>query len=766
MADTLSPSLLLPDPERAQKNIESFIETNPEYAGRIRSVLPMVSTLFSYSQFLANHCIRKPEALFACLNSLHTSFETERLMEDLDGLFSRCGSIDEGMGVVRDFRKERLLIITLKDLLNQAEPQEVMRAMSNLADAVLACSLAFVEGFLSLRYGKPAGNSMVVMALGKLGARELNYSSDVDIIYVYRDEGETAGVPTPLGLFVNRISAFEYYCKLAEEHSKFLSRITGDSFAYRVDLRLRPQGTRGSLALSLRGYEDYYESWGQLWERAALLRTRPVAGDMELGMEFLELIRPFVYRKYLAFDAIEEIRRMKSQVEHIKPGTLSKDIKRGFGGIREIEFFIQIFQLIYAGKLPGLRERSTVKALHRLVQKGLIGFDDMRHLSENYIYLRTLEHRIQQLNDIQTHSLPSGDHELEILGRKMGYPGRPEFLADLARRRNKVREIYDSLLESGRKGEKEESGGLLSRNFWELDVPREQLLEEELSQKGVRDLSRAIHYLTRIRNTIYSFQTLRGRRLLEEILPVFVDEALKGPDPDTALRCLVDFSLVLAAKEAYLEAISQRTELVSAITYIFSQSDYLSRILMGNPECLESLVEGEAMTKSLSVLTAELGHAAERYGGLSAIRLLKRLEEIRLGILFLDRKITVAELMGSLSRVAEAVLSTLLRPTGLAVAGLGKLGGREITFNSDLDIIFFTHHDPEGVDVKAAEGIIKTLMSYTREGMAYTVDTRLRPDGNKGPLVASLAGLRDYYFQAAQPWELQALLKARPITGR
>ncbi|NTU43475.1 MAG: hypothetical protein HGA78_10605, partial [Nitrospirales bacterium] len=561
MENILSSSLLLPDPERAQKNIESFIAANPEHAERLTAVLPIVSTLFSYSQFLANHCIRKPDSLFECLNRLHTHFDAERLREDLEGLLSSCRSLDDGMKVVRDFRKERLLTITLKDLLRQAEPQEVMREMSNLADAVLSAALPFVEGFLVNRYGRPEGNSMVVMALGKLGARELNYSSDVDIIYVYRDEGETSGAPTIQGTSMNRISAFEYYCKLAEEHSRFLSRITGDGFAYRVDLRLRPQGTRGSLALSLRGHEDYYESWGQLWERAAFLRVRPVAGDMELGNDFLALIRPFVYRKYLGFDAIEEIRRMKSQVEQIKPGTQSRDIKRGYGGIREIEFFIQIFQLIYGGRLPGLRERGTLKALHRLLQKGLVGFDDVRHLSDNYIYLRTLEHRIQQLNDIQTHSLPSGDLELEILGRKMGFSSRGEFLADLELRRKKVRGIYDSLLESRGTSEQEDTAGLLSAEFWDMDSPREHLLEESLSLWNLRNVSRTIHLLAKIRNTMHSCGYINEKplRRLAKLLDA-ADIDLKAFTEDFysricggRLKPVLDALVVLRQENVWLE---------------------------------------------------------------------------------------------------------------------------------------------------------------------------------------------------------------------
>ncbi len=751
----------LPDPERAQKNIETFLSEHPDYTEKLNSSISEVSALFSYSQFLANYCIKNPDALFHALNNLYVTFDSEQIKTELKELLFSCISISDGMKTVRNFRKDKFLIITLKDILRQAELQEIMLDMSSLADAVLCESLDFVESFLRQRYGTPENNSIAIIALGKLGALELNYSSDVDIIFVYRKEGATSGISTIQGVTMNKISAFEYYTKLVEDYTRFLSANTEDGFVYRVDLRLRPQGQRGSLALSLKGYEEYYESWGQLWERAALLRARPAAGDMGLGQEFLQLIKPFVYRKYLDFEAIDEIRRMKSQVEQIKTGTLSRDIKRGYGGIREIEFFIQIFQLIYGGKELLLRERSTFKALHRLLQKGLIGYEDFGRLSENYIFLRTLEHRLQQLNDIQTHSLPSGDAELDILAQKMGFPDRSLFLSEQNRRRHTVRVIYDSLLES----RKEPSQGLLSSVFWDIETPIENLLTEEFSKTKIRDVQKAMRCLIKIRNNIYSFQTIKGRRLLEEILPRFVDEALRGANPDLALLQLVDFSGILAAKESYLEAI-QRHEIISALNFVFSQSEYLSKILMSSPEYIESLVEGEVTKKSLKTLKDELKPLINRHGEHTAIRLFRRFEEIRLGILFLNRKISVMELMRALSKVAEAILSSLhhsITPSLLSIIGFGKLGGREIIFNSDLDLVFITHGEPTEGDIKAAEGLLRACMSYTKDGIAYKIDTRLRPEGSKGPLVSSLKGLRDYYLKHAQVWELQALLKARPI---
>jgi [glutamine synthetase] adenylyltransferase / [glutamine synthetase]-adenylyl-L-tyrosine phosphorylase len=760
----------LPDPERARKNIASFIDAHPDFKPNLQQHYDEIAALFSHSQFLANYCIKNPAPLFKALGNLRHTPDSNDLRAELRWLFASCSSINEGMGIVRRFRKDKQIAITLKDILETETLQGIMLEMSNVADAVLAESLVFVASFLDQRYGKPEDNALSVMALGKLGAQELNYSSDVDLMFVYREDGETTGAESIPGMMINRVSAAEYYVKLVEEFTKFISRDTEDGFAYRVDLRLRPEGQRGSLALSIRGYEDYYEAWGQLWEKAALLRARHIAGDEALGAEFISAVTPFIYRKYLDHDTIDEIKRMKGQVEQLKSGTFSRDIKRGYGGIREIEFFIQIFQLMYGGKEPILRERSTIKALHRLVQKGMVGHEDMRHLSDNYIFLRNLEHRMQQLNDLQTHSLPAGEKELEILARKMGIAGSQIFLAELGKRRDKVRSIYDSLFQghdssAGTNGEADE--GILSSIFWDVETPIKQPIEDELSRRGVCHIDRAIHYLMQIRNSIYLFQTIRGRRLLSYILPRFVEKALDGDNPDAALLQLVGFSRLLATVESYLELIVQRPEVIDSFNFVFSHSEYLSKVLMGNPEYMASLIEAPVKRRSLKDSRTELDIMIERMGTPAAIRVFRRLEEIRLGILMLNGEIDVTDLMRGISTVAEAVLCSLVdrHSTALGIAAFGKLGGREIIFNSDLDIVFLTLNDPGVADIKDAENLLKMLMSYTKDGVAFKVDTRLRPDGNKGTLVSSIEGISEYYLKSAHPWELQALLKARPVSG-
>lgn len=758
-----------PDPERAFKNLSSFLAENPSRTDELRSNLGSISMLFSFSQFLANYCIANPDILFGILGNIDVAQDRDALYENLRTFLHgeneadpRPYSLDRCMAAVRGFKMRETLRITLRDILKKIDLVDVMLELSSLADVVLEHSLAVVRATLSETYGTPADDAFAVISLGKLGGGELNFSSDVDLIFVYGTEaGETSGVTTAQGITVNRISNHEYYCKIGEALTRFLSLNTEDGFAFRVDLRLRPEGQRGAIALALRGYEMYYESWGRAWERAMLLRARPVAGDAGLGSGFMDMIRPFVYRKYLDYSAIDEIRNLKTRID----STFRKDdIKRGYGGIREIEFLAQALQLIYGGREPLLRERSTMKVLHRLFQKALIGEKDYFILSDNYRYLRTLEHRLQQVNNLQTHTLPAAGAELEALGRKMGLRNAARFISDLDARRKRVRGIYDSLFT----GKKEETA--LGGTFFDEEMSDAEL-RDYLAGKGLKDVERAARNIQAIKDSTFTFQTLRGRRLLGEVLPQFVESALRTNSPETALNHLQSFAELLGTNESYLDMFKSDKGLVDMLTYVFSQSEYLSRMLLGRPSYLEMIGWGERPWKSLRALQEEIrnsiavGHAAN-----DAIRLVKQAEEIRLGLLFLQKKIDAAEVTRGLSKTAEAVLlfslGHLVEATGdLAVIGFGKLGGREITFGSDLDVIFVSSDEPELAVTKAAERFLRMLGSYTKEGVAYRVDTRLRPEGAKGPLVSSLESFRRYYESAAAFWEFQALLKARPVAG-
>ncbi|MDO9288881.1 MAG: bifunctional [glutamate--ammonia ligase]-adenylyl-L-tyrosine phosphorylase/[glutamate--ammonia-ligase] adenylyltransferase [Thermodesulfovibrionales bacterium] len=751
-----SAALSTPDPERAFKNLSTFCDNNPEGIEKLEAHLGPISLLFSYSQFLSVFCVSNPDILFDILADINTPLNREILSASLKEQFENNR---DHMKVVRKFKKKELLRITLRDILKKSDLIETMLELSMLADTIINESLKVLKKTLNETYGEPEKDAFTVISLGKLGSEELNFSSDVDLILVYgTSEGETSGVITPQGITANRISNHEYYCKLGENLNRFLSMNTEDGFAYRVDLRLRPEGQRGSLALPLSGYETYYESWGRAWERVMLLRARPVAGDLFLGNEFLDMIKPFVYRKYLDYSAIDEIRQIKTRIDSIFK---KNDIKRGYGGIREIEFFIQALQLIYAGKEPLLRERGTQKALHRLLQKNLIGQADYAMLSDNYTFLRTLEHRLQQLNDLQTHSLPSDEKELTALSRKMGFPEKASFLSELELRRNKTRTIYDSLF---REDKKELSDGVVLFDEELSDIE----LKEHLGKIGLKDVEKGLRNIQHIRDASRHFQTLRGRRVLSEILPVFVDAAVKSSNPDMALNHLQAFASMLSLRESYLDIFKENKDLVPVLINLFSQSEYLSKAIIRKPDYLELIGHEIVLKKSLNTLKDELKKSDRGGQALSdAMRIMRQVEEIRLSLLFLQKKIDVTELIKGLSKTAEAILSASVEELGgnLAIVGFGKLGGREITFNSDIDIIFASPDNVKEEQTKIAEKLLRLLLSYTREGIAYKVDTRLRPDGTKGTLVSSVNALRDYYSGNAAFWEFQALLKARPVAG-
>ncbi|HYQ47872.1 MAG TPA: hypothetical protein VEP69_02295, partial [Thermodesulfovibrionales bacterium] len=440
------------------------------------------------------------------------------------------------------------------------------------------------------------------------------------------------------------------------------------------------------------------------------------------------------------------------------------DIKRGYGGIREIEFFAQALQLIYAGREPLLRERSVLKVLHRLSLKGLIGQDDYGILSDNYRYLRTLEHRLQQVNDIQTHILPTGEAELLILGKKMGYDTEKQFSADLERRRGLVRKIYDSLF-----AEKDQGASTGSTLFDEEFSDAE--LKEFLSDTNLREIDKAVRNIRAIKDSMFNFQTLRGRRLLSEILPAFVDTALRSGNPDMALNHIQAFAVLLSTNESYLEIFSKNAALIDLIVYVFSQSRYLSKMLISRPQHLEMIGWQELLKKSIPALKAEINDSrTEGRSTSDAIRVLKQMEEIRMGLLFLRKRIDVIRTTKAMSRTAEAILASATEDVAegvgdIAVISFGKLGGREITFGSDLDLIFVAGDEVTLEQTKVGEKLLRLLVSYTRDGLAYSVDTRLRPEGSKGPLVSSVEAFKKYYAEAAAFWEFQALLKARPVAG-
>lgn len=808
------------DPDMALNNFERFVSALndiPSFLSLCRTrpdILVSLITIFGSSRFLSTFLVSTADDGLTLLSDpefLTRPAGKRRLAEHL--AFMLGGETDDKsfFRILRLYRKQEMLRIGLRDLLNRADLRETVEDLSDLAEVCLQKAYEWADTGLRSRYGRPVianadGRStpagFAIIAMGKLGGRELNFSSDVDLMYVYTADGETEGVTAFDGTLMNRITNHQYFIKLAEKLSAAIGEKTEDGFVFRVDLRLRPEGQRGPLAQSLGGYELYYESWGQTWERSALLKARPLAGDGAVGKEFMERITPFVYRKYLDYSAISEIRDMKQKINKDveQKGRTYRDVKLGYGGIREIEFVIQALQLIYAGRDRSLREKNALKALHMLSQKGLITYQEHADLAKAYVFLRTVEHRIQILDDLQTQIMPSDERELRTLARRTGYLERGKetesLLRDYAEHTRKVRSIYDDLFAFT--GEERVAEAAARDYDLLLDTgTSEQEAVAVLRRYGFRDPGKAYRNLLLLREgPAFVHRTPRSRKLFNEIFPALFHEIVSSPDPDMALNHLESFLAAQGSWETFQSLMRLDASAVKVLIAIFSNSEYLSRMLVGRPVLLQNLLESRKAygAGTYAVFARELSEALSRASGitekLDTLRRFKHQEEIRIGMADLLSNMNLTSVSRDLSKLAEVCLDAALKLavsetgkrygipgswSGLAVIGVGKLGGRELTYGSDLDILFVFSETcaiqpSAGLTTfeyfsKVAEKTIAYLSTITREGFVFRVDTRLRPTGSKGPLVQSIDAFKNYFSTQAETWERQALLRARHVAG-
>ncbi len=739
--------------------------------------------------------------------------ELQRLVPD-DADFA---TLQQGL---RRYKCREMLRIGSRDLCGLADLVAVTAELSALAAAALQQAYVVCDRQLRSEHGAPllAAESgtpgreaeFTVFGMGKFGGVELNFSSDIDLIYFYTSErGETAGITDPLGQPKNRIPLHNYFCKLAELVTRAVGQATEDGFVFRVDLRLRPEGNSGEMANSLRGAEVYYESWGQSWERAAMLKARPVAGSRALGEQLLKNLEPFIYRRFLDYAMIEDIKVMKQKIDRSltreREGELN--LKLGQGGIREIEFFIQAMQLIYAGKNPALREKNSLKALALLHREGLVKQDEYRTLREAYIFLRTVEHRIQVVQERQTHNLPTRTEELRALARRCGFPGAEAFRLELDRHRQGVAAIYHDLFYTS---EEERHEQVRPEILFLLDPNADpDLAKDILEERGFRNPDAAFESLQLLRGAPHSFLTQRARRHLERIAPLLLQEVVDAPEPDMALLNLERFLGALRARATFFALLAENKGIIQVLVSLFGTSQFLSRIFIQHPEILDSLVSRSyaAPFKDRATMARDLAEllksAADYEQKLDVLRRFRNEEFLRIAMGDIHGHTPQGQGTLQLSCLAEVCLEQavaiareeLLPRFGLpvskasgeeaqfAIVGMGKLGGRELNYHSDLDIIFIYEGDGEtrpapGCDAerfreqtnpeyfsRLAQRTISVLTLMTREGTVYQIDTRLRPSGNQGPLVTSLAAFERYHEASAQLWERQALTKARSVVG-
>ncbi len=805
-------SLQAPSPDAALNNLEGVVSGSGERVSALSDIeLGQLLFVCGSSSFLSGILARNPDYtgwLFG--GALELSRDAVSLKNEIEERTSGLDSADEVSREIRLFKQKEYLRIGSRDLLRAADLKETTRELSDLASACLEAAVAFSLRSHKMTFGAPLYEDatgekkeagFAVIGMGKLGGRELNFSSDIDILYIYSsDRGETLGVEGRPG---SAISLHAFFVKVSMLITRLISNVTDEGFAFRVDLDLRPEGRSGDIANSIRSAEVYYESWGQPWERAALIKARPVAGSSELGEEFLSMIRPFVFRKYLDFTAIDEIKTMKEKIDLslLRRNPDAVDVKLGAGGIREIEFFCQALQLIHAGKDPLIRERNTLKAIGKLKERNYVRDEEAERLSSGYVFLRDLEHRIQIIEGRQSQAIPAGEAAIERLARMMGFsPSRGEkagarFWDEYRRVTSIVHEGFRSLFyRSGEAPEVPEEVGLL----FAADLPEDEALSR-LRALGFGDPAAAYSNLRLLRDgPPFARLSAKARLILQKLAPMFLQRAAGSPDPDRSLAHLERFVSSVGARTTFYSLLYENPPVLEELMRLFGTSDFLSRDLIEHPESLDILLSDElsiAYKKREEIAGSFMSEASsgkEYEEVLDGLRKLKSQELFRIGLNDIGGALTPRQVSNQISFVAEAALEAALRTArdGLkerfggppasgrfAVLGMGKLGGRELIYGSDLDIVFVYTGDPqERTDgprelslheyyVKLGQRMISALTLRTREGFVFNVDARLRPSGSAGPLVVSEEALFKYHSGPTLVWERQALTRARAVAG-
>ncbi len=784
-----------PDSDAALNNMERFCEacysrmTLYSYLKQNPSSIDMLVGLFGSSQAFSNTMIRNPE-YFYWLSDLDEKKKFKQKDELRSELFSELEallSFQKKLNVLRRFKRRELLRIGYLDLVLGASLVSVTKAISDLAEVELQAALQISHQQLRQRFEieekDPEKIGFAVIAMGKLGGDELNYSSDIDIIFVY----------TPDGLGLDEGVAAEYYHRLAEQVVSLLTTNTSEGYVFRVDTRLRPGGRFAPLARSLKAYGNYYQTSGSTWERQALIKARQVAGDPRLGTAFMESITPFVYQRFLRLSEINEIKRMKRRIEGAveKKGVAHLEVKTGYGGIRDVEFTVQFLQLFHGGLHPEIRHHNTLRSLELLEGARCLESHEKRSLEESYVFLRVLEHRLQIMHELQVHKLSPDPEEQQKLALKMGFrdtrlsTAQASFQKELSRHTNRTNRILNNLFHNlfGEEGEASAPEVDLILDPEHTDEQMEGLL----ARYNFKDLAKAHRNIDLLcKETPPLHDSPRTRAFFASIAPSLLSMLRKVPDPDMALNNLERFTASLGAKTIFWQMLSENPQALEVFVDLCAWSQFLSDILIKNPgevdQLVDSLVIGE--DKDTAQMTGELSgilaHAPDRVRSLHGY---KNQEILRIGVRDILGRADIKTTMADLSGLAEAVLVNAFSmcsegveweegpAPSFGVLALGKLGGREMSYSSDIDVVFVYREDAgprlevlnQLTDVSLR--LMKMLGEMTEWGTLYKIDTRLRPEGRGGILVTSLENLKKYYGSEAGLWERQALTKARWIAG-
>src|SRR2546422_2541086 len=634
--------------------------------------------------------------------------------------------------ILRHWKNKEMTRIALRELANAAALEETTAELSQLAEICVREVFAHWNTKLRESFGSPAAD-FAILALGKLGGGELNHSSDVDLIFLYSEEGELSP----------RLSYHQWFNRLAEKILETFAIRDSEGALFRVDLRLRPEGSAGPLARSLESMENYYAGFGETWERIALIKARGIAGDRELAYEFLRQHQPFIYPRSPTPDLLDEIAKIKRRIERdiARSESLERDVKLGRGGIREIEFVVQTLQFIHGGRHIFLRETSTLDALRGLSRLELIPRKEVVDLDRAYRFLRQVEHRLQIEAEQQIHTVPREPTALNKLARSLGFDSTNKFTAALNKTMQNVRTIFDRVI---------------------LSAPTEGALPDLKLFKDEKSAARSLADL--LKPTSASHVAPRTKQVLAKLRPALLDQMAKTADPDATLNQFVRFVEAYGLRGLLFELLASNLTLLELVIKTLDASRFAGDLLIRRPQLLEEITRDKSFNQPRSI--AEHCARLESFGSsatnLDPVRAYRQRQLLRI---IMRDVLGIAEasvIFAELSDLAESCLTftnKLLSGESVTIIALGKFGGREINYGADLDLLFV------GKDTRAAQNLVTAVAQPSSEGTIAAVDARLRPDGEKGPLVAPLAACESYYRERAQLWEIHALTRARPLCG-
>jgi glutamate-ammonia-ligase adenylyltransferase len=770
--------------------------------------LEQLVKVWARSDFVAHTCIREPSLLHQLLESgdLGRSYSPDDYANRLDQWLTAAADEDQLARLLRRFRRREMLRIAWRDLAGLAPLLPTLGDLTDLAEVILDRALPKLYQWHCERFGVPKdaqgkAQQLVVLGMGKLGGRELNFSSDIDLIFAFPSNGETDGRL--------HITNEEFFRRLAQRLIKSLQEPTAEGFVFRVDMRLRPFGEAGPLAMPFSAMVDYYQNHGRDWERYAMIKARVCAGDREAGNHLLFLLRPFVYRRYLDYGVFESLRTMKAMIaKEVERKRLRHNIKLGPGGIREIEFIGQVFQLIYGGREPALRERSILWVLQYLGASERLPSYAALGLAEAYEFLRRVENRLQAWADQQTHNLPKDERGKLRLADAMGFPAWEAFQKAFSQHVRLVSGQFEQVFAAPQAEAGPSPRDPNAAAIWSGVVGQEDALQF-LADQGFDDPGRALRSLENLRQS-FSYRALsqRGRERMDKLIPLLLGAVAVAPGPSVTLERILQLLEAIGRRSVYLALLVENPLVLSQLVKLCAASSWIAKSLSRYPLLLDDLLDpatlyhppvrallGEELARSLAHVPSD---DAEQV--LDALRHFKHAQTLRVAAADVSGAMPLMVVSDYLTEIAEVLLRQVLalawadlaprfgRPRcavagesqepGLAIVAYGKLGGIELNYGSDLDLVFL--HDsagehqmtegPRQIDnpsffAKLVHRIIHLLTAHTAAGILYEVDTRLRPSGRAGLLVSSVAAFCEYQRRQAWTWEHQALVRARVVAG-